>query len=97
MSEFEFRLAEFFLAKAGTTIPIARLIDFFHAAGRSGQRNNLRVAIFGLRTKLEGLTNSRVSVVAVYRQGYSLRQMRHEAPAGTRDAPFFAVRFDSTF
>jgi DNA-binding winged helix-turn-helix (wHTH) protein len=38
----------------------------------------MRVAIFGLRAKLEEVTNSRVKVVSVYRQGYSLRQSHNE-------------------
>jgi DNA-binding response OmpR family regulator len=78
LTEFEFSLAEFFLSKAGTTVSITRLVDFFREAGRSPQRNNMRVAIFGLRAKLEEVTNSQVSVVSVYRQGYTLRHARNE-------------------
>jgi DNA-binding response OmpR family regulator len=78
LTEFEISLAEFFLSKAGTTVSISRLVDFFREAGRSAKRNNMRVAIFGLRAKLEEVTNSQVKVVSVYRQGYSLRQSRNQ-------------------
>jgi DNA-binding response OmpR family regulator len=78
LTEFEISLAEFFLSKAGTTVSITRLVDFFREAGRSAKRSNMRVAIFGLRAKLEEVTNSRVKVVSVYRQGYSLRQSHNE-------------------
>jgi DNA-binding response OmpR family regulator len=78
LTEFEFNLAEFFLSKAGTIVSTTRVLDFFRQAGRSAQRNNVRVAISALRTKLEEISDSQVSVVNVYRKGYSLRQRRDD-------------------
>ncbi|NEX63062.1 winged helix-turn-helix domain-containing protein [Noviherbaspirillum galbum] len=70
----EYTLAEAFLRKMGTVIPFKDLVMLFQAAGKSTSPNNIRVAIFQLRSKLEALTRSRITLLNVYKQGYCLRQ-----------------------
>lgn len=70
----EYTLAESFLRKMGTVIPFKDLVLLFQAAGKSTSPNNIRVAIFQLRSKLEALTRSRITLLNVYKQGYCLRQ-----------------------
>lgn len=70
----EAMLAEHFFGHLGSVVPFSDLVMLFRAAGKSVEANNIRVALFQLRLKLEMLTKSNVTVTNVYRQGYSLRQ-----------------------
>lgn len=69
----EFTLIQLFLSQIGAVIPFKDLVQFFKLTGKSTEANNIRVAIFQLRLKLEVLTKSRIMLVSVYRQGYCLR------------------------
>jgi len=70
----EFMLLELFLGQMGTVIPFKDLVFFFRSAGKSAESNNIRVAIFQLRLKLEILSRSQVKLVSIHRQGYCLKQ-----------------------
>lgn len=70
----EFTLAELFLSQLGAVISIKDLVSFFKASGKSAEANNIRVAVFQLRLKIEMLTKSHIMLVSVYRQGYCMRQ-----------------------
>lgn len=80
LSPTEVALAEFFLTRSSRVISLAELVAFFKESGKSSAMNNIRVAIYQLRLKLEELSNFRLTLVTLYRQGYSLRQAR-PAPA----------------
>lgn len=70
----EFTLAELFLVQWGTVISMKDLVHFFESSGKSTEANNIRVAIFQLRLKLEMLTKSQIMLVSIYRQGYCMRK-----------------------
>jgi DNA-binding response OmpR family regulator len=68
----EHLLIQRFVNSAGGTIPIKELEALFRKAGRSATSNNVRHAIFALRMKMEQVSRRRVSIRAVYGQGYRL-------------------------
>jgi len=70
----ELILAELFLVRLGAVVPFSELQDFFKATGKSNEANNIRVAIYQLRLKLEMLTKSQYTIVSVYKQGYCLKR-----------------------
>lgn len=70
----ECALAELFLGHSGVVIPYRDIVELFAVTGKSTQANNIRVAVFQLRLKLEMLTKSNVTLESVYRCGYCLRQ-----------------------
>lgn len=70
----EFILLELFLTQRGAMLPFKDLVMLFKATGKSAAPNNIRVAIFQLRLKLEILTKSCMTLVNVHGQGYCLRQ-----------------------
>lgn len=82
LSPSEHALAEFFLDKAGSVVTLSDLITFFEESGKSSAMNNIRVAIYQLRLKLEELSNFQLTIATLYRRGYVLRQA----------APSFAQR-----
>lgn len=69
----ELLLAELFLNQIGSIISLQELATVFSKAGKSMSKNNIRVAMFQLRLKLEILTKSQFSLNSIYKQGYSLR------------------------
>jgi DNA-binding response OmpR family regulator len=79
LSPSEVSLAEFFLNKSGQLITLSELVAFFECTGKSSAMNNIRVAIYQLRLKIEELSNYQLTVVTVYRQGYALRPARASA------------------
>jgi DNA-binding winged helix-turn-helix (wHTH) protein len=70
----EYTLAELFLTHMGTVISLPELEYLFRTSGKSTETNNIRVAIFQLRLKLEILTKSQVQLASVYKKGYCLSQ-----------------------
>jgi DNA-binding winged helix-turn-helix (wHTH) protein len=88
LSPSELTLAELFLSKPGSVISLQDLVAFFTDAGKSSGLNNIRVTICQLRLKLEELSNSQWTILAVHRRGYSLRQAAPPAlAANTNDGP----------
>lgn len=70
----EYTLLELFLSNIGSIISLQELIQTFQASGKSAEPNNIRVAIYQLRLKLDTLTKSQMPLTSIYRQGYCLRQ-----------------------
>jgi DNA-binding winged helix-turn-helix (wHTH) protein len=97
----EYTLAELFLTHMGTVISLPELEYLFRVTGKSTETNNIRVAIFQLRLKLEILTKSQVQLTSVYKKGYCLSQKNSRvgtpcvawttAPAVSSMAPAGAV------
>ena len=87
LSPSEYALADFFFGKLGTTIRSEELAAFFSAHGKSTDANNIRVAIYQLRLKLEKLTRSQLRIESIYKQGYCLRHSHSERRASAFDAP----------
>lgn len=71
----EYALAEFFFTKLGSIVTLSDLSHFFESTGKSSAVNNIRVTIYQLRMKLEALSNSRLTIMTVYRKGYCLKQV----------------------
>lgn len=69
----ESMLLETFMDHAGSVVAFDRLVSMFLAAGKSAVPNNIRVAMFQLRLKLEMLTRSNITLTNIYKQGYCLR------------------------
>ena len=87
----EYTLLELFLSNIGSIISLQELVQTFRASGKSAEANNIRVAIYQLRLKLDTLTKSQMPLTSIYRQGYCLRQKLKSKPmhipmpgAGTR-------------
>lgn len=74
LSPTEFALAELFLGRLGSVVDIGEVRKVFDLAGKSVQANNIRVAIFQFRMKIEEITGAQLQLVTVYRKGYCLRQ-----------------------
>jgi DNA-binding response OmpR family regulator len=93
LSPSEVSLVEFFLNKSGQIVSLAELVDFFEGTGKSSAMNNIRVAIYQLRLKLEELSKFDLTIATVYRQGYVLRQAyaRTKACAPAAEAELEAV------
>lgn len=70
----EYTLLELFLSNIGSIISLQELVQTFRASGKSAEANNIRVAIYQLRLKLDTLTKSQMPLTSIYRQGYCLRQ-----------------------
>jgi DNA-binding response OmpR family regulator len=77
----ESMLLEIFMDHAGSVVTFDRLVSIFLANGKSAEPNNIRVAMFQLRLKLEMLTRSQIALNNIYKQGYCLRHRAsmHEA------------------
>ncbi len=73
----EFMLAELFFKQMGMVIPFKDLVFFFRSNGKSCEANNIRVAIFQLRLKLEMLTKSQIMLSSIYKKGYCMRLKSH--------------------
>ena len=76
----EFTLLELFLNNIGSIISLQELVQTFRASGKSSEANNIRVAIYQLRLKLDTLTKSQMPLTSIYRQGYCLRQKLKSKP-----------------
>lgn len=76
----EFTLLELFLSNIGSIISLQELVQTFQASGKSAEANNIRVAIYQLRLKLDTLTKSQMPLTSIYRQGYCLRQKLKSKP-----------------
>jgi len=76
----EYTLAELFVSRLGKVITFNELVQFFNASGKSSASNNIRVAIYQLRLKLDTLTKSQFLLTNIYRQGYCLRQRSNAQP-----------------
>jgi DNA-binding winged helix-turn-helix (wHTH) protein len=70
----EYTLLELFLSNIGSIISLQELVQTFRTSGKSAEANNIRVAIYQLRLKLDTLTKSQMPLTSIYRQGYCLRQ-----------------------
>ena len=81
----EYTLAELFITRLGKVITFNELVQFFNASGKSSASNNIRVAIYQLRLKLDTLTKSQFLLTNIYRQGYCLRQ-RSNVQSSRKDA-----------
>jgi DNA-binding response OmpR family regulator len=90
----EFTLAELFFSQMGMVIPFKDLVAFFKSKGKSSEANNIRVAIYQLRLKLEMLTKSQMMLVNVYRKGYCLRQRTQRGVPDRYDATTADERHD---
>lgn len=77
LPQSEFMLAELFFKQMGMVIPFKDLIAFFKSKGKSCEANNIRVAIFQLRLKLEMLTKSQIMLSSIYKKGYCMRLKSH--------------------
>jgi DNA-binding response OmpR family regulator len=78
----ESMLLEIFMDHAGSVVSFDRLVSIFLEAGKSAEPNNIRVAMFQLRLKLEMLTRSNITLTNIYKQGYCLR---HRTPTHEMD------------
>lgn len=76
----EYTLLELFLSNLGSIISLQELVNTFQASGKSTEPNNIRVAIYQLRLKLDTLTKSQMPLTSIYRQGYCLRQKLKSKP-----------------
>lgn len=76
----EYTLLELFLSNIGSIISLQELVQTFQASGKSAEANNIRVAIYQLRLKLDTLTKSQMPLTSIYRQGYCLRQKLKTKP-----------------
>ena len=76
----EYTLLELFLSNIGSIISLQELVQTFRASGKSAEANNIRVAIYQLRLKLDTLTKSQMPLTSIYRQGYCLRQKLKSKP-----------------
>lgn len=76
----EYTLLELFLSNIGSIISLQELVQTFQASGKSAEANNIRVAIYQLRLKLDTLTKSQMPLTSIYRQGYCLRQKLKSKP-----------------
>lgn len=76
----EYTLLELFLNNIGSIISLQELVQTFRASGKSSEANNIRVAIYQLRLKLDTLTKSQMPLTSIYRQGYCLRQKLKSKP-----------------
>lgn len=76
----EYTLLELFLTNIGSIISLQELVQTFRASGKSAEANNIRVAIYQLRLKLDTLTKSQMPLTSIYRQGYCLRQKLKSKP-----------------
>lgn len=81
----EVAVAELFLARFGSVIPLDEIQLLFKLAGRSVEGSNVRVTMFQLRFKIEALTRCHYTLTSAYGQGYVLRHGKaadpHAAPA----------------
>jgi len=75
----EYTLLELFLGNIGSIISLQELVQTFRASGKSTEANNIRVAIYQLRLKLDTLTKSQMPLTSIYRQGYCLRHKINSA------------------
>lgn len=73
LSPSEYMLADLFFNQFGTVISFDQLSLFFRSKGKSTEANNIRVAIYQLRLKLDMLTKSQIRLASIYRKGYCLR------------------------
>ncbi len=79
----EVAVAELFLARFGSVIPLDAIQLLFKLAGRSVEGSNVRVTMFQLRFKIEALTRCHYTLTSAYGQGYVLR---HGKAADTHSA-----------
>lgn len=73
LTPHEVSLAELFLARFGSVIPMEELQLMFRLAGRSVEGSNMRVTMFQLRFKIEALTRGHYTLSCAYGLGYVLR------------------------
>ena len=69
----EVAVAELFLSRFGSVIPLQEIQLLFKLAGRSTEGSNVRVSMFQLRFKIEALTHCQYTLSSAYGQGYALR------------------------
>jgi hypothetical protein len=69
----EISVAELFLSKFGSVIPLEEIQLLFRLAGRSVEGSNVRVAMFQLRFKIEALTHCQYTLTSAYGLGYVLK------------------------
>lgn len=82
----EVAVAELFLARFGSVIPLDEIQLLFKLAGRSVEGSNVRVTMFQLRFKIEALTRCHYTLTSAYGQGYVLRHGK-AADTHARTAP----------
>lgn len=69
----EVAVAELFLSRFGSVIPLEEIQLLFKLAGRSTEGSNVRVSMFQLRFKIEALTHCQYTLSSAYGLGYVLR------------------------
>ncbi len=69
----EVAVAELFLSRFGSVVPMEELQLLFRLAGRSTDGSNVRVTMFQLRFKIEALTHCRYTLTSAYGLGYVLK------------------------
>jgi len=72
----EVSIAELFLARLGSVIPMEEIQLLFKLAGRSTEGSNVRVTMFQLRFKVEALTHCQFTLTSAYAEGYVLRHSK---------------------
>lgn len=73
----ELAVAELFLHHFGSVILLEDLILLFKLADRSIEGSNIRVTLFQLRFKVEAVSQCELTLMNVYKEGYSLRHSRN--------------------
>ena len=76
----EVAVAELFLSRFGSVIPLEEIQLLFKLAGRSIEGSNLRVTMFQLRFKIEALTRCRYTLTSAYGTGYVLKHGKAGEP-----------------
>ncbi len=86
LTPYEVSLAELFLARLGSVVPMDELQLMFRLAGRSVEGSNMRVTMFQLRFKIEALTRCHYTLTCTYGLGYVLRPGKSVATRASSDS-----------
>jgi DNA-binding winged helix-turn-helix (wHTH) protein len=73
----EMAVAELFLHHFGSVIMFEDIVLVFKLAGKSTEGSNIRVTMFQLRFKIEAITNCQITLMSIYKEGYSLRHSKN--------------------
>lgn len=73
LSPAEVPLAELFISRIGSVVPMEEVLLMFKLAGRAASGSNIRVTIFQLRFKIELVTRNQLTITCAYGEGYALR------------------------
>lgn len=73
LSPAEVPLAELFISRMGSVVPMDEVLLMFKLAGRAATGSNIRVTIFQLRFKIELVSRNQLTIACAYAEGYALR------------------------